>query len=99
MIGRFTMDLLGPVPVSDLAVSATVLRPGRTVSLRQAELADESGRVLARAQAWTFPEGEGPGETGDFLPRPPHRRTLKDPPASWERGYLTPWSGGGSRGP
>src|SRR5881392_1779701 len=56
MIGRFTMDLLGPVPVADLVVTASVLRPGRTVSLRQAEIADVSGRVLARAQAWTFPD-------------------------------------------
>jgi hypothetical protein len=28
-IGRFTMELLGPVPVGPLAVSARVLRPGR----------------------------------------------------------------------
>jgi hypothetical protein len=88
VIGRFTMDLLGPVPVSDLTVSAEVLRPGRTVSLRQAELADESGRVLARAQAWTFPEGNGPGAAGDPLPHGPADGHLEEPPASWARGYL-----------
>ena len=57
VLGRFTMDLLGPVPVGELLVTASVLRPGRTVSLRQAELSDESGRVVARAQAWAFPGG------------------------------------------
>ena len=88
VVGRFTMDLLGPVPVSDLTVSAAVLRPGRTVSLRQAELADASGRVLARAQAWTFPESTGPGTTGDPLPHGPDDGHLEDPPASWARGYL-----------
>src|ERR1700712_643703 len=60
MVGRFTMDLLGPVPVAPLSVATTVLRPGRTVSLRHAELSDESGRVPARAQAWAFPLLEGP---------------------------------------
>jgi acyl-coenzyme A thioesterase PaaI-like protein len=88
VIGRFTMDLLGPVPVGDLTVRAAVIRPGRTVSLLQAELVDESGRVLARAQAWTFPEGQGPGETGDPLPHHPADGHLEEPPASWARGYL-----------
>ena len=88
VVGRFTMDLLGPVPVGDLTVGAEVLRPGRTVSLRQAELADASGRVLARAQAWTFPEGQGPGGTGDPLPHGPADGHLEEPPASWARGYL-----------
>jgi acyl-coenzyme A thioesterase PaaI-like protein len=88
VMGRFTMDLLGPVPVGDLTVSAAVLRPGRTVSLRQAELADASGRVLARAQAWTFPEGVGPGALGDPLPHGPADGHLEEPPASWARGYL-----------
>ena len=56
VIGRFTMDLLGPVPVGTLSVSSSVVRPGRTVSLREATLSDESGRALARAQGWAFPE-------------------------------------------
>jgi acyl-coenzyme A thioesterase PaaI-like protein len=88
VIGRFTMDLLGPVPVADLTVRAEVLRPGRTVSLRQAELVDDSGRVLARAQAWTFPEGQGPGAAGEPLPHSPADGHLEEPPASWTRGYL-----------
>ena len=58
-VGRFTMDLLGPVPVAEVSVRATVLRPGRSVSLRQAEIADAAGRVVARAQAWTFPVAAG----------------------------------------
>ena len=65
-----------------------MLRPGRTVSLRQAELVDDAGRVLARAQAWTFPDGQGPGETGDPLPHRPADGHLEEPPASWARGYL-----------
>jgi hypothetical protein len=93
VIGRFTMDLLGPVPVADLAVTTSVLRPGRTVSLRQAELSDETGRVVARAQGWAFPEGEwpdgsGPGGFGVPLEHGPADGHHEEPPASWSRGYL-----------
>ncbi len=88
VIGRFTMDLLGPVPVADLTVTSTVLRPGRTVSLRQAELSDDSGRVLARAQAWAFPVGEGPWDAGTPLDHSPDDGRREEPPAAWTRGYL-----------
>ena len=94
VVGRFTMDLLGPVPVGTLSVSSSVLRPGRTVSLRQAELSDESGRVLARAQGWAFPamewrKGEGPGAGSVVrLEHGPDDGHHEDPPPSWHRGYL-----------
>ena len=89
VVGRFTMDLLGPVPVDDLTLRASVLRPGRTVSLRQAELADDTGRVLARAQAWTFPVAhDGPGEGGPRLSHGPDDGHHQDPPANWVPGYL-----------
>jgi hypothetical protein len=91
VLGRFTMDLLGPVPVAELAVTTSVLRPGRTVSLRQAELSDTSGRVVARAQAWAFPaspDGSGPGGFGEPLEHGPDDGHHEEPPASWSRGYL-----------
>ena len=88
LIGRFTMDLLGPVAVAPLAVSSSVLRPGRTVSLRQAELCDESGRVLARAQGWAFPSTEGPASSDVPLGHGPADGHHEDPPPSWHRGYL-----------
>jgi hypothetical protein len=91
VLGRFTMDLLGPVPVAELAVTTSVLRPGRTVSLRQAELSDTSGRVVARAQGWAFPaspDGSGPGGFGEPLEHGPDDGHHEEPPASWSRGYL-----------
>ena len=91
VLGRFTMDLLGPVPVAELAVNTSVLRPGRTVSLRQAELSDASGRVVARAQGWAFPaspDGSGPSGFGEPLEHGPDDGHLEEPPASWSRGYL-----------
>ena len=93
VLGRVTVDLLGPVPVAEVSVTSTVLRPGRTVSLRQAELADERGRVLARAQAWAFPVSQGPGRVGEPTGRwplghSPQDGVVREPPASWTRGYL-----------
>lgn len=88
VVGRFTMDLLGPVPVTDLTLTTTVLRPGRTVSLRQAELSDDSGRVLVRAQGWAFPQASGPADAGVPLGHGPGDGHHEDPPPGWHRGYL-----------
>jgi hypothetical protein len=93
VIGRFTMDLLGPVPVAELSMTSIVLRPGRSVSLRQAELSDQRGRVVARAQGWAFPEvswdeGSAPGGFGVPLAHRPADGHHEDPPASWSSGYL-----------
>jgi hypothetical protein len=48
---RISIDLLGPVPVGEVAVRSRVLRPGRNVELAQAEL-DAAGRTAMRAHAW-----------------------------------------------
>jgi len=92
VIGRFTMDLLGPVPVAELSIESVVLRPGRSVSLRQAELSDQRGRVVARAQGWAFPEvsgeGAGPGGFGVPLEHRPADGRHDDAPPTWSRGYL-----------
>ena len=83
------MDLLGPISLDPLLVTSLVLRPGRSVSLRQAELSDESGRVLARAQAWAFPVLDGPAAGTDVrLEHGPADGHHEDPPPSWHRGYL-----------
>ncbi|HET8718767.1 MAG TPA: thioesterase family protein [Nocardioidaceae bacterium] len=55
-IGRFTMELLGPVPVGPLEVGARVVRPGRSVDLCEARLRDVTHqRDVARASVWRFP--------------------------------------------
>ena len=90
VVGRFTMELLGPVPVGPLRVEASVVRPGRTVELCEATAYDERrGRPCARATAWLFPAvTDGPVQAGE---PPPHRwrdGIHKEPPPSWSRGYL-----------
>ena len=88
-VGRLTMELLGPVPVGPVRVSATEVRPGRTVSLVEATLYDEQrDRPVARALAWLFPAtDEGPG-TPTPLPHGPADGVEKPRPASWSGGYL-----------
>src|SRR5688500_14116318 len=55
VIGRISVDLLGPVPVGPLEVSTSVVRPGRSVSLLSASLVDSSaGRECATARAWVL---------------------------------------------
>jgi hypothetical protein len=88
-IGRFTMELLGPVPVGPVAVSASVLRPGRSVQLVGAELVDvERDRVAASARAWLFPRSEGPGGAPGPLPHAPSDGARHDRPRGWHGGYL-----------
>ena len=40
VVGRLTMELLGPVPVGPLRVEASVVRPGRTVEMCEATAYD-----------------------------------------------------------
>jgi Acyl-CoA thioesterase C-terminal domain/Acyl-CoA thioesterase N-terminal domain len=90
VVGRFTMELLGPVPVAPLDVSAYVVRPGRTVSLVRADVRDPAGdRPVATSRAWVFPRSDsGAGSTGPALPHGPADGSTRDLPTSWSPGYL-----------
>jgi hypothetical protein len=89
VVGRFTMELLGPVPVGPLRVEASVVRPGRSVEMCEATLYDEGGRACARGTAWLFPAtDDGPVQDGRPLPHGPGDGVPKDPPANWSGGYL-----------
>jgi hypothetical protein len=70
-VGRITFEILRGVPVAPLTVAARVVRPGRSVELLEASLADEAGEVM-RASAWRLrtadlnvpPELAGPRPPG-----------------------------------
>jgi hypothetical protein len=49
--GRVTIEILGPVPVGEVTVTATIARPGRAVELLEGTL-EAQGRVAMRARAW-----------------------------------------------
>ncbi|WP_328601158.1 thioesterase family protein [Actinomadura physcomitrii] len=50
-VARVTVEILSPVPVAELEVSARVVRPGRRVALLEGEMTHE-GRPVVRATAW-----------------------------------------------
>lgn len=83
-IGRVTVEILRSVRIARFTVAARVLRPGRTVQLCEASLADAEGEVM-RASAWRLrpkpvelppfeaaPDDPPPGpdelEPGEFIP-------------------------------
>lgn len=72
---RFTLELLRPVPVAPLAVTAGVTRPGRRVQLVEAELVAD-GRPVARCRALrlrvdgTLPAAPGDEPHGGAEPEP-----------------------------
>jgi hypothetical protein len=56
-VGRVTVEILAPVPIAPLTVSAQVVRPGRSVELLEASLAGPDGEVM-RARGWRLAVGE-----------------------------------------
>ncbi len=50
-LGRISFDILGLIPDGEFDIVATILRPGRTIELLQAELVS-GGRTAVRATAW-----------------------------------------------
>ena len=88
-IGRFTMELLGPVPVGALALTTSVLRAGRSVQLLGAELHDVgAGRPVASARAWLFPASTSGPEEPTPLAHSPADGEAHERPAGWHGGYL-----------
>jgi acyl-coenzyme A thioesterase PaaI-like protein len=89
-VARFTMDLLGPVPVGRLEVDASVVRPGRNVELCTSTLYDAgASRAVAQASAWRFPHGVGgPRPLSAPLPHGPDDGHEQDAPGFWSPGYV-----------
>jgi hypothetical protein len=94
---RLTFDILGPVPVADLVLTAQTVRPGRRVALAQATVAPaaDQSRPVMTLQAWLVrqvPETEPiphlpPTPADPAPPRPDPWRPMPRP-AGWHAGYL-----------
>jgi Thioesterase-like superfamily len=100
-IVRVSVDILGPIPVAEVAVTTQVLRSGRSVELVQAELHSVAGtgrevagaggeRVAARATAWRVVDveldvPEHPEVDHEVPPFPDAASPL---PEGWGGGYL-----------
>jgi hypothetical protein len=88
-LARVTLEVLGPVPVAELEVTARVARAGRSVELLTAELWDE-GRAVLRGSAWRIARtdtSEVAGGASDAL-APPEEGEPMTIPAGWGSGYL-----------
>jgi hypothetical protein len=66
-LARLTCEFVRPVPLAPLSVRTEVLRPGRRVTLLEAQIEDEHGVQVARARALYVVASE----IGDALGGPP----------------------------
>ena len=81
-LGRLTLDILGAVPVADVAVRAWVQRPGRRISLVAAEMS--AGRPVARLTAWALAVSDTTDVVSDRYP--PLREGAPNPvPEDWRQ--------------
>lgn len=89
-LARVTVEVLGPVPLGEVAVRAEVERPGRSVELLTAEMS-AGGRAVLRARAWRMAAGDtGAVATGaaDPLPPPAAATPLAAHAPGWLPGFL-----------
>jgi hypothetical protein len=56
-VGRVTVEILAPVPIEELTLAASVVRPGRSVEMVEASLDGPKGPVM-RARGWRLAEGD-----------------------------------------
>lgn len=66
---RLTVDLLAPVPLDGIYVTASPVRAGRTINTARAEVTDQSGRVCATATSMHLAAHDiGPVNTAPVTP-------------------------------
>lgn len=89
LLGRVSCDLLGTVPVAEVEVDVTVVRPGRTIELVEATLT-HADRAIVRMRAWLL----RPAETGSIAGSPlepmpaPEDLPAWDPTTVWPGGFI-----------
>lgn len=89
MLARITVEILGPVPLAELTVRASIQRPGRSVELLSAELA-AGERPVATARAWRIARSDSSSvASGGAKPLPPVSNGRdQGRPEGWGAGYL-----------
>ena len=89
-IARVTVEILAPIPIAPLTVSAHVVRPGRSVELLEASLEGEQGELM-RARGWRLAAGEvtAEWEPGEPPPGREHAEALEFFPTGETVGWHT----------
>ncbi|MGH3434975.1 MAG: thioesterase family protein [Sciscionella sp.] len=89
MLARVSVDILGPLPVAELEVSAKLERPGRSVELVSAALCC-AGRAVATARGWRIVRSNTADVAeGESTPLPdPDQAAPYVQPEHWRSGYL-----------
>ncbi len=88
-VARITVEILGPITVGELEVTAAVTRPGRSVERVEAVLT-ANGREVALAAAWRVLRTDAPAVPSRH-PDPPAlpEQGWAGPPEGWIDGYLS----------
>jgi Thioesterase-like superfamily len=68
-IARVTVEILAPIPIAPLPVSARVVRPGRSVELLEASLEGPGGELM-RARGWRIATADITAEWEQESPPP-----------------------------
>jgi hypothetical protein len=86
---RISFDILGMIHRTEVQITASVIRPGRTIELVQAEMS-AGGRTLVRATAWRLATSDTTDLAGSELPEMPgpDQATVWDGTRTWDGGFI-----------
>jgi hypothetical protein len=88
VVSQLTVDILGPIPVGEIAVRTEVVRPGRRVQCLAAEMTAD-GRPVAHARAWRLRRADTADIASKSAPAPlPRPDTAVDSTPLREFGYV-----------
>lgn len=88
-MARISFDILGLIPAGQFEIATTMLRPGRSIELVQAELIAD-GRVAVRATAWRLQRSDTSAIAGIEDERMPGLADAGEPLdlSHWPGGYI-----------
>jgi Thioesterase-like superfamily len=86
ILARLTFEILRAIPVTDVAVSARVARPGRSVELLEGEVRVDSEPVMY-VRAWRVRASAAPDVDRDGPPPPRPAEASPPPPGLDDFGY------------
>ncbi len=88
-LARINFDILGLIPAGEFTIETTLLRPGKTIELIQAELVAE-GRAAVRATAWRLQKNDtaSAAACGDDPIGPLEDAVPWDGMSTWPGGFI-----------